>query len=238
LAHGGTPPRRATAIIFAWAVFLSNTHEAAGHNVRSGRSRHGRWGYEHANLGASLLRHRPRRLGQVDARRGPRRPVDPSRVDAYLASLGGHARAHFLLHCLAEATAQAVSSGVPWLLLDGYWYKYLAIEIAHGAAEADVTALTAMFPEPALVLYLDVPAAVAVARKTRFSRYESGLAVTPDATTFAAFQAKVRPVLERWAERRGWVRIDGAAEPGVVLESAWRAVRGHAARTKRREVGE
>jgi thymidylate kinase len=160
-------------------------------------------------------------------------PVDPSRVDAYLASLGGHARAHFLLHCLAEATAQAVSSGAPWLLLDGYWYKYLAIEIAHGAAEADVTALTARFPEPALVLYLDAPAAAAVARKTRFSRYESGLAATPDAATFSAFQAKVRPVLERWAERRGWVRIDGAAEPGVVLESAWRAVRGHVARTKR-----
>jgi thymidylate kinase len=164
-------------------------------------------------------------------------PIDPSRIDAYLAALGGHARAHFLLHCLAEATAQGLASDAPWLLLDGYWYKYLAIEIAHGAAEADVVALTAMFPEPALVLYLDVPAATAVARKARFSRYESGLAAAPDAAAFAAFQAKVRPVLDGWAGRRGWARLDGAAEPGAVLGAAWRVVREHVARTEKEVAG-
>jgi thymidylate kinase len=81
--------------------------------------------------------------------------------------------------------------------------------------------MTAGFPEPDLVLYLDVPVEVALARKQRITGYESGFAASRDAAAFAAFQAKVRPVLARFREGRGWISIDGAQSPDAVVASAW-----------------
>lgn len=158
----------------------------------------------------------------------PSFPIDPRRIDDYLGMLVPLARAHFLLHCWAEALERALRSDADVLLINAYWYKYLATEVIYGASEAVLEALTAGLPEPDLVMYLDVPVATAAARKDgpagttgRFSGYESGFPGNRDVQAFTAFQAKIQPVLVRWCAEREWTRLDGSCAADDVLEAAW-----------------
>ena len=54
-------------------------------------------------------------------------------IDEYLCSLSANARLLFLSHALIQALDMAGKSKVEVLLLNGYYYKYFASELALGA---------------------------------------------------------------------------------------------------------
>ena len=56
----------------------------------------------------------------------------PSDIYAYLKLLGPVSRTHFLFHALHLALERARARQPNVLLLNAYWYKYFATEVAHG----------------------------------------------------------------------------------------------------------
>jgi thymidylate kinase len=151
-------------------------------------------------------------------------PFEPRRLPDYLAALSSRARLHFLLHGFAEALEMGLASSADVLVLDCYAYKYAACEHAHGLPWSEVRTLVSTLPKPEVVIHLDLDPRVAAARKARFTRYECGLAVKPDAAGFVVFQSRVRAALERFATEPGWRRVDAAGDRSSVLDAAFRAV--------------
>jgi thymidylate kinase len=133
----------------------------------------------------------------------------PGEVDAYLSLLHPTARALFLYHCFYQALELAYARRPKLCLLNAYWYKYYATEVAHGGDAELLLAPTAVFPEPALTFYLSVSPEESGRRKAGLSGYETGFADPPTPEAFVAFQRKAQVVLEQQAARRGWVRLDG-----------------------------
>jgi len=128
-------------------------------------------------------------------------------VDHYLGGLSPLARSLFLMHAWQEALARAEARGYQVLLLNAYWYKYYATERVYGADRKHLDALVAMFPKPERIYCLRVAPEVAAARKSGFSRYESGQ--DPTMQGFVSFQRRVHGVFDELASQDGWVELDG-----------------------------
>lgn len=128
----------------------------------------------------------------------------PSEADGYLAMLEPTARMYFLSHSLRESFARGLARGADVLLLNAYWYKYYATEVAHGGDPAVLRTITSVFPKPDVTFYLRISAAEAARRKERFSAYETGFAPSRSAADFEAFQAVALRELEGLAEELGW----------------------------------
>lgn len=137
-------------------------------------------------------------------------------VYRYLHMLTPSSRVHFLYHALQLAIDLTVRKDADIVLLNGYWYKYFATEVAHGGDRNVLRALTAGFPEPDRTYYLDSSAADALARKPRPSDYESGYGGEGE---FLDFQNRSRQVLEDLATELDWVRIDGGLEATVITDA-------------------
>jgi thymidylate kinase len=139
----------------------------------------------------------------------------PGEVDGYLQILSPISRTLFLYHCFYQALELAKARRPDVLLVNAYWYKYYATEVAHGGDAPTLLRLAEIFPEPALVFYLQVDAEEAFRRKAVLSGYETGFANPRSKEAFLAFQARAHQALETEAERRGWIRMNGKepAEP-------------------------
>lgn len=138
---------------------------------------------------------------------------DPAAVDRYLSILSPTSRALFLYHCFHEALELGKRRGADVLLLNAYWYKYYATEVAHGGDPALLRRLAEeIFPRPALTFHLGIAPEQAFARKERLSGYESGFARQKDEAAFVGFQRKAHEVLDALAKELGWVALD-AREP-------------------------
>jgi dTMP kinase len=111
-------------------------------------------------------------------------------VDDYLCELTPHSRLLFLAHALKYSTDKAISKGKEYVLLNGYYYKYFASELALGANEGRVNELIGFFPQADKVFYLEVSPEEAAKRKSRLSRYECGLVNEPSVKDFISFQYK------------------------------------------------
>jgi dTMP kinase len=118
----------------------------------------------------------------------------------YLAALSPMSRCYFLLHALRGALDGAPPADV--LLLDAYWYKYMAGEAAHGVPPRVLLGLVQDFPRPDSIWYLNAPTELAAERKPGFSAYETGFA---DASreAFIAFQEKLKRHLLEFARNEG-----------------------------------
>jgi len=114
----------------------------------------------------------------------------PSResVQKYFKELDSHARTLFILHAISHSLALAKREGPRFLLLDGYFYKYVASELAYGAPEPVALAACQGFETPSHVFYLTVDPATALKRKSAASSYESGGAEGREA--FLEFQRR------------------------------------------------
>ncbi len=112
-------------------------------------------------------------------------------VDSYLCSLTPDSRLLFLAHAMKYAVDQAQESHAEAIIIDSYFYKYTATELALGADRLLARHLGKTFPLPDRTLLLELPLSLMAERKARFSRYECGLAAAPGPTEFLAFQAKV-----------------------------------------------
>ena len=140
----------------------------------------------------------------------------PLELDSFLEVLGPMARMLFLCHCLYEALDLARARQPDVILANGYWYKYWATEVAHGGDPQAMLDLMKVFPEPVLTFCLDISAADAFKRKAKLSGYETGFAPDRSLEAFTTFQARARPPLERLAQEKQWIRLDGT-EPASAL---------------------
>jgi dTMP kinase len=126
-------------------------------------------------------------------------------IDTYLCSLSPNARLLFLSHALMQAFDIAQKSEVQVLLLNGYYYKYFASELALGADQSLVNKMMATFPVPDLIIELVGTPEVSFARKEKLSRYECGLE-NPSFAAFQAFQKKVIAEFQAF-DRSDWKTI-------------------------------
>jgi dTMP kinase len=106
----------------------------------------------------------------------PRVYQSQARLMEYLAALSPMSRCFFVLHAVRAALDAAMERTPPpdVLLLDGYWYKYMAGEAVHGVSQAVIRALVQGFPVPDAIYHLSAPLDLVVLRKGRFSPYETG----------------------------------------------------------------
>lgn len=130
-------------------------------------------------------------------------------VDAYLRILHPVPRSHFLFHCFSQALESAMRRGADVLLLNAYWYKYYAAEVAHGGRAETILRAASTFPEPSFTFHLRIDPATAFRRKKRISGYESGWAdpCTPEA--FCGFQSRAHRALEDLSAGRNWIALEG-----------------------------
>lgn len=138
----------------------------------------------------------------------------PSDVYAYLKLLGPLSRTHFFFHALHLALERAWDRKPSVLLLNAYWYKYFATEVAHGGDPALLRQLAAGFPEPDLTFYLSVDPEKAFSRKTHRSDYESGYG--RDEQTTLAFQRRAHEALQALAVEYSWTELDGRSAPSDI----------------------
>jgi dTMP kinase len=129
----------------------------------------------------------------------------------------------FLFWTISTAM-QRIDREADLVLLDGYWMKHAAAEIALGQDPALVLALARAFQVPELQLYLDVTPAVAFERKRgALTPYECGCAPVCTEHGFVRHQAAVRQLLREWAAREA-VLLDADAPAQAVQAGAWAAI--------------
>jgi len=108
-------------------------------------------------------------------------------VDTYLCNLTPDSRLLFLAHALKYGIDKALESESDLIILNAYYYKYFASELALGASAELVHSLEKTFPEPNIIIKLEVDVETAAERKKTFSRYECGTK-TADEINFISFQ--------------------------------------------------
>ena len=141
---------------------------------------------------------------------GVRSPAD---VDRLLGVLHPPARTLYFYLSFREVLTRALARGPQVILLNSYWYKYCATEIAHGADPGQSERLAEeIFPEPDLTFYLRVDPRDAFARKANLSSYETGFADPKTEAKFVDFQRRAQAFLEAQCEKRAWIGLE-ASEP-------------------------
>ena len=141
----------------------------------------------------------------------------PLEIYSYLKVLDPLARTHFLFHAMHLALDLARAPTPDVLLLNGYWYKYMATEIAHGGPPTELRQLAAGFAVPDRSFYLAITPEEALRRKSHRSDYESGYAEDPE--VFLAFQRQAHQVLDTLSAELSWVHLDGL-QPTATLTQA------------------
>ncbi|MEV0355073.1 hypothetical protein AB0H71_03330 [Nocardia sp. NPDC050697] len=146
---------------------------------------------------------------------------DRAAVLAYLRVLGPAARAHFLFHAVHTGLDLALARTPRIVLLNAYWYKYFATEVAHGGDPVALRAAVTGFPAPALTFHLRVTPETALARRGERSDYESGYG---DAARFLEFQRRSHRELDRLGAELGWVELDATADPAALTATMLAAI--------------
>lgn len=145
-------------------------------------------------------------------------------LQAYLGALQPQSRTLFLMSCLMGAMERATGE---LLLVDSYWYKYLANELVLGADHARLAALSGWFERPNLTFRIELAPRVAAARKQGvFSPYECGLRA-PTEEHFVQFQARTAVVVKQLIEHDSdqCVTLDGTSPAPMLFEQALAATR-------------
>lgn len=143
---------------------------------------------------------------------------EPQEVDRYLGVLGSTSRALFMFHCLYQAVDMARRKEPDVILLNSYWYKYYATEIAHGGDATDLRRITSVFPQPECTFYLRLSPEAAAERKAVLSGYESGFADPRTKEAFLAFQRPAHAALEELAAEFSWTCLDGTLDEKAITE--------------------
>ena len=115
-------------------------------------------------------------------------------VEQYVANLQPLSRSMFVFHAFNEVYHRALSSDASYLIFDGYWYKYWAVEQAMGAPDDFGVFLSRQYLTPDKVFYMDLPVEEVVKRKQNISVYEAGNQ-TNKVKAFVHFQIKSQEIL-------------------------------------------
>jgi dTMP kinase len=140
-----------------------------------------------------------------------------SDIDNFLCELTSGSRLLFLAHAMKYAIDMAFNSMANTIIVDSYYYKYFASELALGADRKLVSALQNAFPPPDQVFFLQLECTAAVQRKVQFSKYECGLENKAGELSFIAFQQKIKKEWE-FFDKKNWITIDAKQSPEQVLK--------------------
>lgn len=143
-------------------------------------------------------------------------------VDEYLCSLTPDSRLLFLAHAMKYSIDKALNAQ-KHIVIDSYYYKYFASELALGASNELVQSLKALFIEPQVTIFLQADPSVTVARKAVYSRYECGLLCTPNEQAFFDFQFKTHEYWNLFISQN-WHIINAHKPEGEVLNEVLRIV--------------
>ncbi|GAA3107198.1 hypothetical protein [Streptosporangium carneum] len=122
---------------------------------------------------------------------------------------------------------QGVETPESVLLLDGYWMKHAASEIAYGLDQAWVEQVVAGLPGVDAVIYLQSDPETAWDRMgDRAVPYECAMDLSCARPSFIGHQRKIHEVLGRWAARPGWITIDARQPLDAVVDATVRSIGG------------
>lgn len=134
-----------------------------------------------------------------------------------VAEMPGTPRFLFLMWSIGMALLgrEPAPDGHRPVLLDGYWMKHAASEIVYGLDQGWVESVVAGLPPADFTLYLRAAPEVAWSRKEGRDvvPYECGGDESCSRESFLDHQYRIREILDGWAGRFGWVRVD--ADQGV-----------------------
>jgi dTMP kinase len=144
---------------------------------------------------------------------------------AHVATLEGIDRMRTIFALFRRSLELRLGQDGPLFILNGYWYKYAASELAYGVSAAAIAAAVADFPAPCSTFFLDLSPEEAWFRKGSGSTYERGLMRGGPAQEnadagrqFVDFQRRIRPHWEALQRQHGpWTRISAAPSPERVL---------------------
>lgn len=146
-------------------------------------------------------------------------------IDSYLCSLSPDSRLLFLAHALKFSIDRALSFDNEIIIINAYYYKYFATELALGASEKLVSALIDNFPDPTCVIHLSLPPEMAAARKDVYSRYECGISKKPNSSEFIEFQNKVATKWDKFSSNT-WHKIDARLSVEQITQESIRLING------------
>jgi thymidylate kinase len=95
-------------------------------------------------------------------------------VETFLLKFEAEARSYFLLSCLKNSESR-VDKSKDYVLLNGFYQKYWASEMAYGVSSDLWKKNTGVFLKADQMFYLNTPVEVCLARKENWSNYEQGL---------------------------------------------------------------
>lgn len=95
-------------------------------------------------------------------------------VETFLLKYEAHARSFFLLACLKNSVSK-IDATADIILLNGFFHKYWASEMAYGVESALWEKNISEFVPSDKVFYLKTPIEQCLSRKTSWSKYEQGL---------------------------------------------------------------
>jgi thymidylate kinase len=174
-----------------------------------------------------------RRLDRWDIVGNPAYPTarfltpDQREVRSCTARMSSSPRLLFLLW----AAAMALLDGRPGpaageiTLMDGYWMKHAASEVAYGLDRTWVEQVALGLPRPDLTIHLRVPPETAWQRKDgRPFPYECAMDLTCSRTSFLAHQRAIHELLDHWAARYGWLTVDATQPLSAVVDVVVRQI--------------
>ena len=120
----------------------------------------------------------------------------PPDVEQYVANLHPVSRSLFIFHAFDVAYRHALNSEVDYIIFDGYWYKYWAIEQAMGAPKELGQFFSSQYLVPDYTFYLDLPLDNLLTRKKQISVYEAANQ-TDKILAFIEIQYKAKEILKK-----------------------------------------
>lgn len=135
---------------------------------------------------------------------------------AYVRLLSPVSRMFFYAHGLQEGWAKARATEPDVLLLNAWWYKYYATEVAHGGDAAKLRQTAAALAAPDLTIYLRIDPALAAERKGTFNAYETGFDDSRSVGAFSAFQRRAMGALDALAAELRWTEVAAGRKPAAI----------------------
>ena len=144
--------------------------------------------------------------------------LNPLRVQ--ISEMPSPARMLFLMWSISITADRIRHASNKVILLDGYWMKHAAAEIAMGGSSAAIRTVAGLLPVPDITIFLDIDPLVALERKRGdLTPYECACDPSLSENSFLRHQGSVAEILNRWSDEFGWRRIDASQPPEIVLRN-------------------
>lgn len=152
---------------------------------------------------------------------------DVTDIRSCVADMPEQARFLFLMWSLEMALAgqrdACPDRGI--VLVDGYWMKHAAAEIAYGLDRDWVEGVVGGLRRPALTVHLRLDPARAWQRKQNdLVPYECGMDPACSPERFLDHQRAIESILLQWSARQGWLELDADRPVEEVVSSVVAAV--------------